>query len=100
LVIALPLSLLSAWGAGFLLFSGRDSWLLAVLAVIVVPVDLAPAVAMVRDKRVPARLREILNVESALNDGLVAPVSCSPSGRRRRRGRAGAVRDLSSVHVA
>jgi sodium/hydrogen antiporter len=74
LVIALPLSLLIAWGAGFLLFSGRDSWLLAVLAVIVVPVDLAPAVAMVRDRRVPARLREILNVESGLNDGLVAPV--------------------------
>jgi sodium/hydrogen antiporter len=74
LAIALPLSLLIAWGAGFLLFSGRDGWLLAVLAVIVVPVDLAPAVAMVRDKRVPARLRDILNVESGLNDGLVAPV--------------------------
>ncbi|HEX5191926.1 MAG TPA: cation:proton antiporter [Solirubrobacteraceae bacterium] len=74
LIIALPLSLLIAWGAGFLLFSGRDAWLLAVLAVIVVPVDLAPAVAMVRDRRVPARLRDILNVESGLNDGMVAPV--------------------------
>jgi sodium/hydrogen antiporter len=74
LVIALPLSLLLAWGAGFLLFSGRDTWLLAVLAVIVVPVDLAPAVAMVRDRRIPARLRDILNVESGLNDGMVAPV--------------------------
>lgn len=74
LIIALPLSLLIAWGAGFLLFSGRDSWLLAVLAVIVVPVDLAPAVAIVRDRHVPARLRDILNVESGLNDGLIAPV--------------------------
>jgi NhaP-type Na+/H+ or K+/H+ antiporter len=74
LFIALPLSLLIAWGAGFLLFSGRDGWLLAVLAVIVVPVDLAPAVAMVRDRRVPARLRDVLNVESGLNDGMVAPV--------------------------
>jgi sodium/hydrogen antiporter len=74
LLVALPLSLLIAWGAGFLLFSGRDGWLLAVLAVIVVPVDLAPAVAMVRDHRVPARLRDILNVESGLNDGLIAPV--------------------------
>ena len=74
LVIALPLSLLIAWGAGLLLFAGRDAWLLAVIAVIVVPVDLAPAVAMVRDRRVPARLRDILNVESGLNDGLIAPV--------------------------
>ena len=74
LIVALPLSLLIAWGAGFLLFSGRDGWLLAVLAVIVVPVDLAPAVAIVRDRRVPARLRDILNVESGLNDGLIAPV--------------------------
>lgn len=74
LLISLPLSVLIAWGMGFLLFSGRDGWLLAVLAVIVVPVDLAPAVAMVRDRRVPARLRDLLNVESGLNDGMVAPV--------------------------
>ena len=57
-----------------MLFSNRDGWLLAVLAVIVVPVDLAPAVAIVRDRRVPARLRDLLNVESGLNDGMVAPV--------------------------
>src|ERR1700759_2180973 len=31
LIIALPLSLLIAWGAGWLLFPGRDGWLLAVL---------------------------------------------------------------------
>jgi sodium/hydrogen antiporter len=74
LIIALPLSLLIAWGAGFLLFSGRNAWLLAVLAVIVVPVDLAPAVAVMRDRRVPTRLRDILNVESGLNDGLIAPL--------------------------
>lgn len=46
LAIALPLSLIIAWLAGFALFSPRDAWLLAVLAIIVVPVDLAPAVAM------------------------------------------------------
>ncbi len=48
LAIALPLSLIIAWLAGFALFSPRDAWLLAVLAIIVVPVDLAPAVAIVR----------------------------------------------------
>jgi NhaP-type Na+/H+ or K+/H+ antiporter len=74
LIIALPLSLLIAWGTGFLLFPGRNAWLLAVLAVIVVPVDLAPAIAVMRDRRVPTRLRDILNVESGLNDGLIAPL--------------------------
>ena len=74
LVIALPLSLILAWLAGLALFSENDAWLLAVLAIIVVPVDLAPAVAVLRDRRVPVRLREIMNVEAGLNDGVVAPV--------------------------
>jgi sodium/hydrogen antiporter len=73
-VIALPLSLLIAWLVGFALFSPREAWLLAVLAVIVVPVDLAPAVAIVRDRRVPERLRDIINVEAGLNDGVAAPL--------------------------
>jgi NhaP-type Na+/H+ or K+/H+ antiporter len=74
LTIALPLSLVMAWLAGFALFPEHDAWLLAVLAVIVVPVDLAPAVAIVRDRRVPPRLREIINVEAGLNDGVAAPL--------------------------
>ena len=74
LAIALPLSLLVAWLVGFALFSQHDAWLLAVFAVIVVPVDLAPAVAVVRDRRVPKRLRDIMNAESGLNDGIAAPL--------------------------
>jgi sodium/hydrogen antiporter len=74
LLIALPLSLLLAWLAGGLLLGGAGIWLLAVLATVVMPVDLAPAVAFVRDRRVPERLRQLVNVESGLNDGLVAPV--------------------------
>jgi sodium/hydrogen antiporter len=75
LLIALPLSLLLAWGAGALLLGGvADVWLLAVLATVVMPVDLAPAVAFLKDPRVPERLRHLANVESGLNDGLVAPV--------------------------
>lgn len=74
LLIALPLSLLLAWLAGFVLLGGVGLALLAVLATIVMPVDLAPAAAFVRDRRVPERLRELVNVESGLNDGIVAPV--------------------------
>ena len=57
-----------------MLFPGVGLWLLAVLATVVMPVDLAPAVAFVRDRRIPERLRQVLNAESGLNDGILAPV--------------------------
>ena len=60
--------------AGALLFPWANVWVFGLLALIVVPTDLAPAVAMVRDVRVPARLREVLNVEAGLNDALAAPL--------------------------
>ncbi|WP_103382566.1 cation:proton antiporter [Pseudonocardia dioxanivorans] len=75
LLIALPLSLLLTWLAGLALFgSSGGLWLIAVLATIVTPVDLAPAAAFLRDKRVPERIRALINVESGLNDGIVAPI--------------------------
>jgi NhaP-type Na+/H+ or K+/H+ antiporter len=72
--VALPLSVALAWTVGFLLLPDQGIWMLGLLAMIVVPTDLAPAVAIIRDRRVPSRLRAILNVESGLNDGLVAPL--------------------------
>jgi sodium/hydrogen antiporter len=71
---ALPLTLCAAFLAGYLIFPGHSGWLLAVLATVVVPLDLAPTAAVVRDHRIPARLREVLNVEGGLNDGIVSPV--------------------------
>jgi NhaP-type Na+/H+ or K+/H+ antiporter len=70
----LPLTLCAAFLAGYLIFPGQSGWLLAVLATVVVPLDLAPTAAVVRDHRIPARLREVLNVEGGLNDGIVSPV--------------------------
>ncbi len=74
LLLALPLSLLLAWLVGIALFDDAGLWLLAVLAAVVMPVDLAPAISVVRDRRIPQRLRQLLNTESGLNDGLIAPV--------------------------
>jgi NhaP-type Na+/H+ or K+/H+ antiporter len=74
LLIALPLSLLIAWVAGAVLLHDRDPWLLAVLAAIVMSVDLSPAISFVRDRRIPERLRQVLTAESGLNDGIIAPV--------------------------
>jgi NhaP-type Na+/H+ or K+/H+ antiporter len=73
LLIALPLSLVAGWLVGVVLFPGLSPWLVAVLATIVMSVDLTPAVSFVRDHRIPERLRQVLNAESGLNDGIVAP---------------------------
>lgn len=72
--IALPLSLGLAWLVGWGFFPGESFWVLAVLATVVVPVDHAPAAPAMRDERIPASVRDSLNVESGLNDGLVAPL--------------------------
>lgn len=74
LLVALPLSLGLAWFFGWVLLRGVGIWVLLVLATVVMPVDLAPAAAFVRDKAVPERLRQLLNTESGLNDGLIAPI--------------------------
>ncbi len=65
---------MAAWLVGYLVVPDKDFWLLAAMATVVMPTDLAPAVALIRDRRVPARLRQLLNVESGLNDGAVAPI--------------------------
>jgi sodium/hydrogen antiporter len=74
LFIALPLSLVAAWVVGYLVIPDKDFWLLAVMAAVVMPTDLAPAVALIKDRRLPKPLRQLLNVESGFNDGAVAPV--------------------------
>ncbi|MVU79529.1 sodium:proton exchanger [Nocardia sp. ET3-3] len=74
LLIALPLSLAAAVGLGLWLLPGSGWALLLVIACVVVPIDFAPAAAILRDKRIPVRVRNILNVESGYNDGIVSPI--------------------------
>ncbi|GAB2527098.1 cation:proton antiporter domain-containing protein [Nocardia heshunensis] len=74
LLIALPLSLAAAVGLGLWLLPGSGWALLLVVACVVVPIDFAPAAAILRDKRIPVRVRNILNVESGYNDGIVSPI--------------------------
>lgn len=74
LLIALPLSLLSAVALGAFLLPTASLAVLLVIACVVVPTDLAPAAQLLHDHRLPARVRRILNVESGYNDGIVAPI--------------------------
>ncbi|MFG1795620.1 cation:proton antiporter [Nocardia sp. NPDC049149] len=74
LFLAFPLSLVAAVLLGGVLLPGSPWPLILVIACIVVPIDLVPTQTLVRDPRVPERVRHALNVESGFNDGLVAPI--------------------------
>lgn len=72
LVVGLPLTIgLGALLAGGLL--GLSMGAALVLACLLAPTDAALAQPLLTDDRVPLRVRQAINVESGLNDGLVVP---------------------------
>jgi NhaP-type Na+/H+ or K+/H+ antiporter len=74
LAIGLPLMIVLGTGAAVLLLPGIGLVGAALLATMLAPTDAALGEAVVSDKRLPVRLRQGLNVESGLNDGLSVPV--------------------------
>jgi len=73
LLIGLPLTMLAGLGAGALLFPSLALTSVFVLATIASPTDAALGQRVVSDKSVPVRVRQALDVESGLNDGLGVP---------------------------
>ena len=72
--IGLPLTLVAGLVAGVALF-GDLAWPEALLlAVILAPTDAALGQAVVTLPRLPSRIRQGLNVESGLNDGICVPI--------------------------
>ncbi|KPI13150.1 sodium/hydrogen exchanger [Actinobacteria bacterium OV450] len=74
LLVALPLSLILTVALGTWLLPGLPLVVLLLIACIIVPTDFAPADLLVRDRRIPERVRSVLNVESGYNDGIVSPL--------------------------
>ncbi|MCK0172591.1 sodium:proton antiporter [Mycolicibacterium sp. F2034L] len=74
LFVAMPLSLIAAILIGWWLLPGLPIGALVVIACIVVPIDFAPAASILRDERIPERVRNLLNVEAGYNDGIVSPL--------------------------
>lgn len=74
LLIGLPLTILSGWLAGIWLFPQVPLLELAILATLLAPTDAALGNAVVSNPKVQAPVREGLNVESGLNDGICVPV--------------------------
>ncbi len=72
--IGLPLTILAGWAVAAGLFSSFVGAELVVLAVILAPTDAALGQAVVTDSRLPSRIRQGLNVESGLNDGICVPL--------------------------
>jgi len=72
--IGLPLTLLAGF-VGAVALLGDLAWPEALLlAVILAPTDAALGQVVVTSKRLPSRVRQSLNVESGLNDGICVPL--------------------------
>ena len=74
LLIGLPLTILLGFGAGFLIFDGLTLIEIAIIATMLAPTDAALGKAVVTNEAVPSNIRESLNVESGLNDGICVPI--------------------------
>lgn len=72
--IGLPLTALLGAVIAKLLFGQFSIWEAAVLAAILAPTDAALGQAVVSSTKVPVRIRQALNVESGLNDGVILPL--------------------------
>jgi NhaP-type Na+/H+ or K+/H+ antiporter len=74
LLIGLPLTILLGFAVAALLVDHLSLFTLALLATMLAPTDAALGKAVVTDEKVPDEVRQGLNVESGLNDGICVPV--------------------------
>ena len=72
--IGLPLTIVAGTLAGLALLPGLDLWTAAALATMLAPTDAALGLPVVTNPRLPSRIRQGLNVESGLNDGVCVPL--------------------------
>lgn len=72
--IGLPIAIVLGTILGLLLFPELNLWSAAVLATILSPTDAALGQAVVNSFLVPAKIRQAINIESGLNDGICLPI--------------------------
>lgn len=71
--IGMPLTMGLGFAVAALLLTDLEFWEAGIIAAVLAPTDAALGQAVVSNKRVPERIRQALNVESGLNDGLSIP---------------------------
>jgi sodium/hydrogen antiporter len=74
LLLGLPMTIALGIGVGRLLFPELGMFEIAILATMLAPTDAALGKAVVSNPSVPATVRESLNAESGLNDGICVPI--------------------------
>jgi len=74
LLLGLPGSIVLGFGFAVLIFDGLSLYEAAILATMLAATDAALGKAVITNKAVPAPMREGLNVESGLNDGICVPI--------------------------
>jgi NhaP-type Na+/H+ or K+/H+ antiporter len=74
LLIGLPLSIALGTATGVVIFPDTALFELCILATILAATDAALGKGVISNEAVPSRIREGLNAESGLNDGLCVPV--------------------------
>jgi sodium/hydrogen antiporter len=72
--VGLPLTIALGALAASAIFGELSFWEAVILGVALAPTDAALGQAVVSDARVPQRIRQGLNVESGLNDGICVPL--------------------------
>ena len=71
--IGMPLTIVLGMIFAALLLTDLTFWEAAIVGTVLAPTDAALGQAVVSNPRVPARIRQALNVEAGLNDGLSVP---------------------------
>jgi NhaP-type Na+/H+ or K+/H+ antiporter len=74
LLVAVPLMVVLGTGVGVILFGGLSLWVAAVLAVSLAPTDDDLAPYAMDNPGVPVRVRQALNIEGGLEDGILLPL--------------------------
>lgn len=72
--IGLPLTIVAGTLTGLALLPALGLWTAAALATILAPTDAALGLPVIDNRRLPSRVRQGLNVESGLNDGVCVPL--------------------------
>ncbi len=73
LLIGLPLAMAAGTFVAAMLFPAFSLWEAALLAALLAPTDAALGQSVVSAKAVPLRIRQSINIESGLNDGIALP---------------------------
>lgn len=71
--IGLPITMVVGALIAILLFPEEKHWVLLLMALILSPTDAALGQAVVTSPKVPEKIRQTINVESGLNDGIALP---------------------------